>query len=73
MHHLLPDHKLYTTSRMRSLAVASRPRPAECIHSIIYVIMILSVKRIMFNTVTVPLVRNVDGELSEGCCHLANG
>ena len=25
------------------------------------------------NTVTVPLVRNVDGERSEGCCHLANG
>ena len=35
----------------------------------------------MFNTVTVSLVRNVDGErmrgavwsVGEGCCHLANG
>ena len=28
---------------------------------------------IVGHTVTAPLVRNVDGERSEGCCHLANG
>ena len=51
---------------MRSLAVASRPSLSECIHSIIYVLMILSVTRIMFNTVAVPLVRNV--ARGEECC-----
>ena len=28
-------YAVYTTSRMRALAVASRPRPSDCIHSII--------------------------------------
>ena len=51
---------------MHSPTVVSRPRPSECIHSIIYFIIKSSVTRIMFNTVTVPLVRNVDGERSEG-------
>ena len=53
---------------MRSLAVSSRPKPSECIHSIIYVIMIVSVTRItcIFNTVKVPLARNIEGERSEG-------
>ena len=56
----------YLYNRMRSLAVASRPRLSECIHSIIYDI-------VGRTYVMVPLVRNVDGERSEGCCHLANG
>ena len=68
---------------MRSLAVASRFIPSECINSIIYGIMVLSVTRV---TVTVPLLRNVDVARSElpygewivinlfvvNSCHLAN-
>ena len=46
---------------MHSLVAASRPR-----------LMILSVTRIHV-TVRAYRVRNIDGDRSEGCCHLANG